>query len=810
MRLFKKIITSPEVEQAYNQFMLNFEVQALRMTGYLGIFYLFLFLIIDYWRVENYYYTLIFRSGAILTTLIIILLSHRKEVTPSYYNLLCLLLSSALPILFYLLDLKAGMPLFFLPNAICLFFYVFNACLGHTFKLKAIHTGIFFISFILYSFYLSPYKSSHLSQVWNLSLNASMSLLIGYLIVWFKRVRYVQQEQLIESNAKLDLALRSAEMGIWSWDIKTGQRKFDEKILDLLGIDSKTFKGTSEEFYNAVHPDDRQMLQKQIAEALETKNVISPEYRAVWQDGSTHYIKARAKVISDALGSPLKLKGISWDITDQKKVESKLKQLSLVAEKTTNGIVITNARGAVIWANQSYLDLTESSLDQILNRRPRDVFNRNDKSLLGEIEKINATDFTKEFEFTTLKGNKKWVRLNNTVVKDDNGEILQQVEVLIDITERIKSEQILVESEQKFRQISETINDVFYLYNIVDKKYEFISKNCEEILGAPPEFFYSGKKYNKTFVVEEDQQKMMKANELVDAGTPYEVDYRILNKGEIKWIREKSFPIKDELGKAVKNSGTCTDITHLKLQEIQLLAQTRHLEALNNTKDKFFSIVAHDLKSPLNSLKGFTSLLIDHSDRLSKEEIIKASKQTQLAVDNTIKMADNLITWARLQMNDYETRQEKIYFIETVATILPVYKRIAEKKGITFNWSFEDTVTLFADKNHIQFIVRNLLNNAIKFTNREGSIKLSATTSANGETQISVSDNGIGIPDEKKKKIFFIGKNQSSNGTAGEKGTGLGLMLCHEFTKLNGGAIEVESQVGQGTIFNVRLKSDSD
>ncbi|MBI3481857.1 MAG: hypothetical protein HY015_02585 [Bacteroidetes bacterium] len=131
----------------------------------------------------------------------VILLSYKKGVTSYYYNFLCLLLCSALPVLFYLLDLTAGMPPFFLPNAMLLFFYVFNACLGHSFKIKIVHTSFLAVLFILYSFYFSPYRSFHLSQVWNISLNASISLLIGYLIVWFKRLSFVQHEELMETNS---------------------------------------------------------------------------------------------------------------------------------------------------------------------------------------------------------------------------------------------------------------------------------------------------------------------------------------------------------------------------------------------------------------------------------------------------------------------------------------------------------------------------------------------------------------------------------------------------------------------------------
>lgn len=696
MSLYKKTIASPEVERTYNEFMLVFEVKALRITCVFGMIHVFLFMVLDYWRVEHYSYVLIYRSASMLVILAVLLFTYDKHVTVTHYNFLCLLLCTAFPICFYLLDQTAGMPDFFLPNSSLLFFYVFNACLGHSFKAKTIHTGILAAFFIFYSYSLSPHRATHISQMWNILLNASISLLIGFLVVWFKRLSFIQQEQLVESNTKLDLALRSVEMGVWSWDIKTNKRVFDRQTCQLLGIDYETFDGSPEAFFKAIHPQDLNEVKILIKDAFDNRRaVISPEYRVVWADGSIHHVKGRAKIFYDEEGNPARLNGIGWDVTEQKKIEQEF-------------------------------------------REQQDALN---------------------------------------------------------------------ESESKFRQISETINDVFYLYNIVERRYEFISKNCEQVLGAAPDFFYRGEKYTATYVLEDDRQKMHEANLLVNSGTPYEVEFRILHHGEIKWIREKSFPIKDENGKVIKNSGICTDITHLKSQEIQLMAQKRHLETLNNTKDKFFSIVAHDLKSPLNSLKAFTSLLIDRTEYFSKEEIIQTSKQAQQSVDNTIKMADNLIAWARLQMNDYENKPEQIHFREIVSTLLPVYKRIAEKKGIGLSWSYTDELTVYGDKNQIEFIVRNLLNNAVKFTHKEGAIQLHAFSLDNGHTRISVTDNGIGISDDGKQKLFSVGKNQSSKGTSGEKGTGLGLMLCYEFTKLNGGTIAVDSEEGKGATFNVTLRS---
>jgi signal transduction histidine kinase len=245
----------------------------------------------------------------------------------------------------------------------------------------------------------------------------------------------------------------------------------------------------------------------------------------------------------------------------------------------------------------------------------------------------------------------------------------------------------------------------------------------------------------------------------------------------------------------------------LKNQNAIIETQKKDLEILNNTKDKFFGIVAHDLKSPLNSLKSFSSLLIEHFDNLSKEEILTLSKQLRESVDNTIKMADNLITWARIQMNDYQYNMETIKVKDIASSVCDVYKDVASKKGIKVSCSVEDSLTVTGDKNQIEFVVRNLVNNAIKFTDKDGFVSLTAKALPGRQVQISVKDSGVGISDESKKKLFSIGHKQSTDGTAGEKGTGLGLMLSFEFVKLNGGQIDIESILGKGTTFNAQFES---
>ena len=256
-----------------------------------------------------------------------------------------------------------------------------------------------------------------------------------------------------------------------------------------------------------------------------------------------------------------------------------------------------------------------------------------------------------------------------------------------------------------------------------------------------------------------------------------------------------------------RNNRKIKEVNRLLQKQSEIIEhQSQHLEELNNTKDKFFSIVAHDLRSPMVSLKQFSDLLIDQVDSLSIGEIKSMGNNLQTSLDNTIRMTDNLLTWARLQMKDYEIRPERINMRLMISEINELYGGMAEKKGISLDNSVDPSISVTGDRNQLAFIFRNLINNAIKFTEKGGSVKILTQLLPGGKTEISVTDSGTGIPENQKNELFFIGRKHSSVGTAGETGTGLGLILSYEFVKLNDGNMEVESTTGKGTIFRVILK----
>ncbi len=228
------------------------------------------------------------------------------------------------------------------------------------------------------------------------------------------------------------------------------------------------------------------------------------------------------------------------------------------------------------------------------------------------------------------------------------------------------------------------------------------------------------------------------------------------------------------------------------------------LEIANASKDKFFSIISHDLLSPFNTILGFSQLLIDNIKNNKLDNMGKFAGHIYESADHTIKLLRNLIDWSQTQRGKMTFNPEPIYFEEFVSEFFPLLDNIAKHKSIVLSTDIKFYHSLIADKAMLETIVRNLVSNAIKFTPEGGNILVSAILK-DDMVRISVEDNGVGIPKSSIDKIFSIDNNYSTNGTNKEKGTGLGLILCYEFIEAHKGRIWVESEVGLGTKFIFEL-----
>ncbi len=228
--------------------------------------------------------------------------------------------------------------------------------------------------------------------------------------------------------------------------------------------------------------------------------------------------------------------------------------------------------------------------------------------------------------------------------------------------------------------------------------------------------------------------------------------------------------------------------------------RNKSLTSLNATKDKFLSIVAHDLKNPFNAVLGFTDLLIDRYDELEdsmRQEYIEIVHKSAL---HGSLLLDTLLTWSRSQMGVMEYNPIIINASQLIEEEMEVLEEKAYAKGISLELNEINASLVYADSDMIRTVVRNLGNNSIKFTEERGRIIFSVKAEE-GKAIISVEDNGVGIRPEDKIKLFNLDSNYSRPGTSNEKGTGLGLILCKDFVEKNGGEIGVESKEGVGSKF---------
>ncbi len=259
---------------------------------------------------------------------------------------------------------------------------------------------------------------------------------------------------------------------------------------------------------------------------------------------------------------------------------------------------------------------------------------------------------------------------------------------------------------------------------------------------------------------------------------------------------------KYQQGKKVSESLKAENKTLIK-SNVDLSQNQELLEKSHAAKDKLFSIVAHDLKSPIASIKGFTELLATNPEAFTMSEISSLGKKMNDSLHNLNQLLDNLLKWAMSQSGLMEFRPQEISCADFIESNVELYKPLAEKKIITLTHNSCDCL-FHGDVNMLNFVLRNVIHNALKFTEAKGNITVNSY-SKNETLYITVSDTGVGMSAESMENIFHIDRRKKSLGTENEKGTGLGLVLSKEFMDKNRGKITVSSELGKGTTFTLML-----
>jgi signal transduction histidine kinase len=267
------------------------------------------------------------------------------------------------------------------------------------------------------------------------------------------------------------------------------------------------------------------------------------------------------------------------------------------------------------------------------------------------------------------------------------------------------------------------------------------------------------------------------------------------------WVSTFKMPLYDKVGKIIGTFGISRDITTQQLYQSEIKLKNEELQKLNAEKDKFFSIIAHDLRNPLGAFMSYTELMVEDIDNLSVHEIKDMAVDMKNSAYNLFNLLENLLEWSRIERGIIGFEPKSYNLMTKINESMQSVLESANKKGIGIGFNVPKDMKVYTDENMLKSTIRNLATNAVKFTPKGGKITLTAKPVYDNFVEISFRDTGIGMNKDILDKLFRLDAHTSRPGTEGEPSSGLGLILCKDFIDKQGGKIWVESEPGKGSVF---------
>ncbi len=491
-------------------------------------------------------------------------------------------------------------------------------------------------------------------------------------------------------------------------------------------------------------------------------------------------------------------KKLEWLILEQKKIEDQLRQSEeryrLLVENQSDIIVEVDASNNLKYVSPSYCKIFGKERSELLGKsffplvHPDDV--ENTKEIMKQLY-VSPYSCKVVQRAMTVNG-WRWFSWSDKAVINYKGEIESIIGVGRDITERRNTEKKLEESEKKYRNLVEN-SMVGVIQYIPERVFSFANKTALSIFEVENIDELSKDKQKKFFKNIEDWkyiESLLKEKKLIEN---YELTI-ITPKGN-----EKNLLINLSYNDMLID-GTFIDITERKQAEKEIQLKNEQLHNSNLEKDKFFSIIAHDLRSPFNSFLGLTHLMAEDINNMTLEQIQKIAVTLSKSANNVNNLLENLLNWSRSKRGLINFEPEYHFINKIIGHCSESCIETAKNKEIRIEFDIPDNLKVFADINMLLTTLRNVVSNSLKFSKPEDKIIVSAQKTDN-EVVFKVTDTGIGMNKKIRDNLFKMDVNTTRKGTGGEPSTGLGLLLCKEFVERHGGKIWAESVEGKGSSF---------
>ena len=508
---------------------------------------------------------------------------------------------------------------------------------------------------------------------------------------------------------------------------------------------------------------------------------------------------------------------LAYDITERKNAEKVIKasedKYRLLAENISDVIWIYNLiKGKFTYISPSVFQLRGYTETEAMNESIEDALMPESFQKIKTDLPVRMTEFQYDISNTYIDqvrqpckdGKVKWIEIVTKFqyAKDGTIEVLG---VSRDISERKKTEEALTVSEKKYRDLYESIMDAIV---VVDMEGMITDANgaFQNMLGYTLNELTSlnyldltPKKWHK-FEIENYSSHILQKG----YSDPYEKEYQ-RKDGTICPVELRVFLIKDNQNLPSYMWAIVRNISERKQAEAEIKLKNEELQKINAEKDKYFSIIAHDLRGPLSGFLGLTELMAKGLHRMTLAEIEKLALLLRNSAANIFRLLGNLLEWSRMQRGLTTFESSSFLLMPKILENMVFVIEAANKKEITISYNIPKYIEITADEKMFGGIIRNLASNAVKFTPKGGSVKISAKLVSNKSVEITIKDTGIGMNKKMIDNLFHLDKNTNRKGTDGENSTGLGLIICKDFIEKNGGRLLIESDEGKGSIFRFTI-----
>ena len=621
--------------------------------------------------------------------------------------------------------------------------------------------------------------------------------------------RLLAEEALRKSEERLRITLEETTIGTFDWDLKNDLSYVSPTYYTMLGYEPKEGPISRDEWVSNIHPDDQASVGQKIDDIL---NGFSSQYqdekRIKHADGSYRWIKVLGRTVErDENERPIRVLGVRMDITERKLLEEELFKNRELLTKTEEkgkigGWLIDVETSAQSWTEETFrileIDMTqgEPKLPDAIEFIDLEFRPLAAKAIRSAIE--NGEPYDEEWKIITMKGNKRRVHSVGEAYQK-NGKTIRVEGSIQDITDRKKAEDELRKSEERFHSLFDNMGEGVALHDLVFEDGKPVNYRIVEVNNA----FLKIIGFSREMVVGK-----LCTDVYGTTSPPFFEEYTDVVRSKNSIYFETFFiPLEKHFGISVaawSENGFATifsDISKRIMTEEEIILKNDELQKINAEKDKFFSIIAHDLRGPFGTFLGFTEMMVSDLNEMEPPQILKLAQMMQKSASNLYILLNNLLEWSQIQ-------QGSIPFIPTVIQLrsmidesVAMVNDAANKKGIELLCLIPENMQVFTDNHFLQTVIRNLVSNAIKFTPEGGKVSLSAKLYDANNIVLSICDTGIGMSKAIVDNLFRADVKTNRVGTNNEPSSGLGLLLCKEFIEKYGGQLWVESEEGKGSIF---------